>query len=247
MSLFNLLKNILLLLILIRLAPALLEGIEKEYKAYLKPKAKIGLVSLKGDINDATAPIQALNMLFKDKEIKGILMILDSAETAAGTAQAIHNEIKALKHHYQKPVGVLVENNCTSGGYYIACIADFIVAPGMALIGKIDGCMSPDTPLPQELVDDAYQQFVADVATNRHLARSQSTQWADGKLFSGKKAVTLGLVDALGSEYDALQIMKKRALIEGDIAYVSIIDYNPSIIDSLYASLQRGYTVFMSR
>ncbi len=246
MSLFNLLKNILLLLILIRLAPALLEGIEKEYKAYLKPKAKIGLVSLKGDINDATAPIQALNMLFKDKEIKGILMILDSAQTAAGTAQLLHNEIRSLKHQYQKPVGVLVENSCTSGGYYIACVADFIVAPGMAIIGKIDSCMAPNT-LPQELVDDAYQQFVADVATNRHLARSQSTQWADGKLFSGKKAINLGLIDALGSEYDALQIMKKRALIEGDIAYVSIIDYNPSIIDSLYASLQRGYTVFMSR
>ena len=56
---------------------------------------------------------------------------------ASGTSQTIFDELKALKKENPKPVVVLVENICASGGYNIACAADYIIAPGSAIIGSI--------------------------------------------------------------------------------------------------------------
>lgn len=256
MSFFNMLKNFFFILIVLQFTPPLLEGIKKQYKAYLEPKTKIGLVVYKGVLTDASTHTQFLNTLFKDPEIKGILIKMDCSGSSSGTGQAIHNEIKSLKVLYPKPVGVIVENICTSGGYYIASTADFIVAPGMSLIGSIGTCISycfqvreliesykvktvplkagayknatdpfvditePDKQMLQGVLDDMYQQFVSDIADNRHLARTQSSQWADGRVFSGKQALALGLIDKLGSAHDAQLLMKKRALIDGDIEFV---------------------------
>ena len=42
-----------------------------------------------------------------------------------------------LKNEYPKPIITLVENICASGGYWIACATDHIIAPSTALIGSV--------------------------------------------------------------------------------------------------------------
>lgn len=51
----------------------------------------------------------------------------------------------------------------------------------------------------QELLDDVYNQFVEAVAEGRNLAVAQVKEFSDGRIFSGKKAKELGLVDELGN------------------------------------------------
>lgn len=256
MRFFDYLKNFFFILILIQIVPIFIEGIKKQYSSYLEPKTKIGLITFKGMLSDASPYITSLNTLFKDRTIKGILIKMDCHGSASGTGQTIHNELKALKAAYPKPVGVIVENMCASGGYYIASTADYIIAPGMALIGSIGICMpyffqlrelletykiksiplkagayknatdpfvditDKDKALLQGFLDNSYQQFIEDVAENRHLALAQAPVWADGKIFSGKQAVELGLIDGIGSMYHAINIMKKRALIDGEIEFI---------------------------
>lgn len=256
MNFFDYIKNFFFILIILQLAPVLIEGVRKQYSAYLQPKAKVGLISCKGTLYDATPYVKQLNTFFKDDSIKGILIKMECQGSASGTGQTIHNELKTLKNIHQKPVVVIVENICTSGGYYIASVADHIVAPGMAIIGSIGTCLpylfqlrefiekynikyvpmksgtyksmsDPFIDLDEQgkkqlqgVLDDSYQQFVCDVAENRHLARAQASVWADGKIFSGKQALELGLIDSLGSMYDALEIMKKNALIDDEIELV---------------------------
>ena len=55
----------------------------------------------------------------------------------------------------------------------------------------------------QELIDVSYQQFVQTVADGRNLAVETVRSFADGRVFTGQQALTLGLVDRLGSEEDA--------------------------------------------
>ncbi len=56
---------------------------------------------------------------------------------ASGTCETIYKEIKSLKTQSPKPIIVLVENLCLSGGYLIACAGDYTVTPGTAMIGSI--------------------------------------------------------------------------------------------------------------
>lgn len=72
----------------------------------------------------------------------------------------------------------------------------------------------------QGVLDDNYAQFVADIAQNRKLTNADSSVWADGKIFSGRQAFDLGLIDKVGSSYDAIAYLKEKALIEGEIEWV---------------------------
>ncbi|MFI5333532.1 MAG: signal peptide peptidase SppA, partial [Candidatus Babeliales bacterium] len=70
--------------------------------------------------------------------IKAILLRIDCGGGAAGTSQAVYNELTYLKQQYpNKPVVVFIENMCASGAYYIACPCDWIVAAGSSFIGSI--------------------------------------------------------------------------------------------------------------
>ncbi|HXH10530.1 MAG TPA: signal peptide peptidase SppA [Alphaproteobacteria bacterium] len=56
----------------------------------------------------------------------------------------------------------------------------------------------------QTLVDDIYQQFVETVAQDRHLPAPQVLQIADGRIYTGRQAKELNLVDELGALQEAV-------------------------------------------
>ena len=56
----------------------------------------------------------------------------------------------------------------------------------------------------QALVDDVYQQFVEAVAQGRNLPLDEVRQAADGRIYTGRQARDLRLVDELGSMEDAI-------------------------------------------
>jgi protease-4 len=56
----------------------------------------------------------------------------------------------------------------------------------------------------QSVVDDVYQQFVEAVAQGRHLHEDEVRQLADGRIYSGRQAKTLNLIDEFGTLQDAV-------------------------------------------
>ena len=69
----------------------------------------------------------------------------------------------------------------------------------------------------QGLVGDLFGQFVTMVATARHLEESQVRALADGRAYSGKQALSLGLIDQLGGEADARAWLAKEAHVPEDL------------------------------
>jgi len=55
----------------------------------------------------------------------------------------------------------------------------------------------------QGLVTDLYEQFVGIVATGRHMDPDAVRKLADGRAYTGRQALGLGLVDAIGGEPEA--------------------------------------------
>ena len=137
MTFFDYLKNIFLILILLQIAPSIIESIRKQYGRYLEPRTPVGVLSIKGVLYDSSYYSKYLQKFFKNNAIKAILLKMECPGSASGTGQALFNEIQALKQEYPKPIVVLVENVCASGGYWLASAADYIIAPSTALIGSI--------------------------------------------------------------------------------------------------------------
>ena len=71
--------------------------------------------------------------------------------------------------------------------------------------------LSPDRQLTEEeraiiqvMVDDMYNQFVEVIAEGRHLDLAKVRELADGRIYTGRQAKEVGLVDELGNMYDAI-------------------------------------------
>jgi protease-4 len=68
----------------------------------------------------------------------------------------------------------------------------------------------------QSLVDRVYGQFLAAVVEGRGLDEAEVRKVADGRVITGAEAKDLGLVDALGNFYDAVDLAKKEAKLSGE-------------------------------
>jgi len=67
----------------------------------------------------------------------------------------------------------------------------------------------------QETIDEVYQQFLAVVEKERKLSPEAAKKLADGRIFTGKKAYEVGLVDTLGTYEDAIALAAHLAGISG--------------------------------
>lgn len=79
--------------------------------------------------------IKDLRKLREDKNIKAVVLRVNSPGGSAYGSEQIWNEVRLLKA--QKPVIVSMGDYAASGGYYISCIADSIVAQPTTLTGSI--------------------------------------------------------------------------------------------------------------
>lgn len=68
----------------------------------------------------------------------------------------------------------------------------------------------------EDIVGDIYDQFLTIVADNRNLSKSYVESVADGKVYTGKKAKELGLVDEVGGREKAIDIAAHMGGIEGE-------------------------------
>ena len=74
-------------------------------------------------------------------------------------------------------------------------------------IGSMSREMTPEERnLLQAIIDDSYSQFVDAVAEGRKMPVEKVKLVADGRIFSGRQAVSEGLVDYLGDLPDALSL-----------------------------------------
>ncbi len=83
----------------------------------------------------------------------------------------------------------------------------------------------------QDMLMDMHDQFVSDVAISRRMLKVDVLALADGRAYTGRQALRVGLVDSLGSFDDALEILMNYSelsevpeLVEGPVELVPFID-----------------------
>jgi protease-4 len=91
----------------------------------------------------------------------------------------------------------------------------------------------------QSVVNDSYEQFLEVVSKERKIPMEQLKEIADGRVFTGKQALELKLVDTLGTYQDAIMIAARLGKIEGEPAIVKE-KVKRGILDLLLESISQN-------
>lgn len=217
-------------------------------------KNKIAVIYATGEISGGEGDNQsigseglskAIRKARKDDKIKAIVLRVNSPGGSALASETILREMALAKK--EKTTVVSMGDVAASGGYYIACQADTIVANPTTITGSIGvfGVLfnaqnmmnntlginvdtvktnsfadlgTPFRPLTtverniiQNSVENIYDTFISRVADGRNMTKNQVDEIGQGRVWSGRDALELGLVDVLGGLEKSIELAAEMA------------------------------------
>ena len=96
---------------------------------------KVGVVHVRGTIVESKRTTQWIQRLAEDDAVQGVMLRIDSPGGVVAPSQEIYAAVRRLTQ--RKPVVASMGAVAASGGYYIACGADRIVANPGSITGSI--------------------------------------------------------------------------------------------------------------
>lgn len=97
------------------------------------------------------------------------------------------------------------------------------VEPEIVKTGRFKDAGNPSRELTDEerayfqaYIDDAFANFVDTVALERQMPRDEVMAVSDGRVFTGSRALELGLIDGIGDLYHAVHVAADMAGIDGE-------------------------------
>jgi protease-4 len=169
----------------------------------------------------------------------GVPVIISMGDVAASAA-----------YHLSSPADLIVANPSTmtgsigtiwtfqnlSGYYENEGIDYYIVKSGefKDMGGAWRGLSDDEKEYANKVVAEVFGNFVRDVAEGREMSVSEVKSLADGRIYTGREAKELGLVDEFGNLYDAIDMAAEMGEIEGEptIVYMN----KPSLSSLLFGS-----------
>ena len=201
--------------------------------------------------------VRHLNRAASDRRVKAIVLRVDSPGGSAFASDEIWRAVGQAQLE-GKPVVVSMGGTAASGGYYVACGADLILAEPTTVTGSIGvyggkmnftelydtlgvthhtysrgrnaGMFTSTRPFdPVEyaaldrMIGETYRQFKERVADGRGLTEEEVEEVARGRVWSGQRALEVGLVDEMGGFQDAIDRALGLAGLDenADVALVS--------------------------
>jgi len=180
----------------------------------------------------------------RDDKVKAVVLRVNSPGGSVFVSEQIWKQVNDLKN--EKKIVVSMGNVAASGGYYIACAADKIIAEPNTLTGSIGvfgifpnmtglfnmldlttdvvktnkyGDMGdPSRPmrehekaLIQNHIERIYDLFLQRCADGRNKTKEEIDVIAQGRVWTGEKALEIGLVDELGDLDRAIKVAAELA------------------------------------
>ena len=202
----------------------------------------IARVTISGLIRGNQERVEALERL-GNSSVRAVIVHIDSPGGTTAGSEQLYDSLMRLKA--KKPMVVVVDGLCASGGYIAALASDHIIAQSASLVGSIgvlvqypnfadllktigvkveDVKSSPLKAAPNgfeptspearaalaSIVMDSYDWFKGLVSSRRKLEGEALAKVADGRVFTGRQAIDLKLIDQLGDERTAVAWLAKE-------------------------------------
>lgn len=192
------------------------EIIQKIDTAQHDDKVKAVILQVNSPGGEAFASKSIYNKL-KDFKSSGKTLVVQMQDAAASGGYYISvpaDEIVASTITTTGSIGVIVSGVDFEGLYEKLGIKEFTIVNSegnLKVLEGLDDETSESHQILQSILDDVYDDFVTAVAEGRTMSKTQVTELADGRIYSGKQAHELGLVDTLGELETAKQATENRA------------------------------------
>jgi len=102
----------------------------------------IGLVEIEGTLVKPDKTVEWIDRLAEDGRVKVILVKVNSPGGGVVAADEIYRALLRAREEHNKPVVVYMGSVAASGGYYISCAADSIIASPGTITGSIGVIMT---------------------------------------------------------------------------------------------------------
>jgi protease-4 len=210
-------------------------------------RTRRGVMGRQVGSDSVTAELRAA---LADEHVRAVVLRVDSPGGSAVASETIWREVCRVRES-GRPVVVSMGTLAASGGYYIACPADVIVALPGTLTGSIGvfggkfvlrdaldrvglttgaveqgahalmfssrrGFAEDERERLAATVDAIYDDFVGKVAAGRGRPVADIEAVARGRVWTGRDALELGLVDELGGLRHAVRVARERAGLPED-------------------------------
>lgn len=175
----------------------------------------------------------------KEVQASGLPVITLMRNTAASGGYYIaapSDKIIANQLTITGSIGVLAQFQSLEGLYEKLGIETRTIANSGADYKTGEGLFDEDPSgeedlIYQRIIDEVFDRFVAIVAEGRDLTKSEVLEIADGRIFTGKQAIDVGLIDQLGDYDDAIAAAEEEA----GISNATVIEYEADDFWSMLA------------
>jgi protease-4 len=137
-------KTILRILSLILIVGLILQVLDlRPFEGSFGAERHTAMVSIEGEISSSAIANaldigSALQAAFENENSAGVILRINSPGGSPVQSGIINDEIRRLRALYpNKPLHVVVEDICASGGYYIAVAGDQILVDKASIVGSI--------------------------------------------------------------------------------------------------------------
>ncbi len=196
----------------------------KELKEYSKDRSVKAIVLRVDSPGGAVAPSQEIyEEILRIKKNKKVVVSMGSVAASGGYyISAPADRIVANSGTLTGSIGVIMEIPNVRGLMEKVGIKTEVVKSGkhkdMASVFK---SMTPEErKILQAVLDDVHEQFIRAVSEARGMKFEDVKKLADGRVFTGRRAKELGLVDELGNLHDAVMLAGTLSGISGEPAVV---------------------------
>jgi protease-4 len=224
------------------------ENVMQQLRSYVKDEMVQGILVRIDSGGGVVGPIQEIYAeLRKAAEVKPVVASLGSTAASGGYyIAAACDEIVANPGTLTGSIGVIMDFVSLEGAFdKLGIKSEVIVSGRNKAAGHYSAALTDEQrQMLESTVMDVHEQFVEAVAQGRNMKKEQVAEWAEGRIFSGRQALATGLVDRLGTFYDAVDLLKERLeiseevnLIRPKLTHESLFDF---FLDELTGRLRQS-------
>lgn len=192
-----------------------------------------------------TKVVKDLHKLAENDDVKAVVLRVNSGGGSAYASEQIWNQVMKIKA--KKPVIVSMGGLAASGGYYISCAADWIVAEPTTLTGSIG--IFGTFPDASELLNDKIGIHFESVKTNQFadfgdIARPMNTgeqALLQGYINRGYELFTKRCADGRGMTVDAIKAIAEGRVWTGAHAKeIGLVDQLGTLDDAISVAKEKA-------
>jgi protease-4 len=212
---------------LVRVEGPIIEAktVVEEIKGYVKDSSVRAIVLRVDSPGGGVVPSQEIyNEVKKAKAVKKVVVSMGSVAASGGYyISAPADRIVANPGTITGSIGVIMVVPNLKGLLEKVGIKTEVVKSGKNkdLASVFRGIGEEERQIIQGVMDDVHEQFIAAVAEGRKMEIDKTRKISDGRIFSGRQAIGVGLVDEIGDLDDAVKVAGKLAGIDGEPEVVS--------------------------